>query len=167
METRRWQSVNQRQVDKAVASQRFIHKSACGCGFPLHTFSKPGESVEGRLRPCDNHDRADRAQCAHICYQTQTGQDAVLAIRLSKWLWHAVDKELGDKPRLWGRVVRITYKGSTPTKFGHAQKIYLVEVDQGSITENFQRVEDHATKSSKPRKPRAVRRPVEQVTQHD
>jgi hypothetical protein len=155
-----WQAVNSQEVQKATGSTRFIHKSACGCGFPLYTFRKPGESVEGRLRTCDNHDRADRAQCAHLHYLTQTGGEAVLAIRLSKRLWKAVDSESGDKPRLWGRVVRITYKGSIPTKFGHAEKIYLVEVDQGSITEDFKGVEDHGHKSNKPRAARAIRRPA-------
>jgi len=163
METRHWQAVNQTQVEKAVSSSRFIHKSACGCGFPLYTFRKPGEAIEGRLRPCENHDRADRAQCAHIHYQTVTG-DGVLAIRLSKMLWDCVDKESESKPRLWGQLIRITYKGSAPTKYGHAKKIYLVEFDRGTVTPNFQGVENHgATKQRKAREPKAVRRPCRAV----
>lgn len=154
---RQWQAVNREQVEKAIAGQRFIHKSACGCGIALYTFRKPGESLEGRLRTCENHDRADRAECAHLHYVTDSGQEKAVAIRLSKILFDAIDKETADKPRLWGRIVRITYKGSEPTKFGHAKKIYLVEHDRAG---GLEKVALHETKKRRARKPKPIRRPA-------
>jgi len=160
MVARDWQAVNKKQVDKAALSDRFIHKGTCGCGFTIHTFRRPGEQLEGRIRPCYNHDRADRAHCAHIHYLNNVGVEVAIAIRLSKILWEAIDKETNDKPKLWGQWIRITYIGSESTQFGHARKIYLVEVDKGSITENFEAIDTHATKHLKPRKPKAIKRPA-------
>ena len=63
-----------------------------------------------------------------------------VAIRLSKMLWDAIDSDTNKKPKLWGQWVRITYVDSVPTRFGHAKKIYLVEVNKGVFTDNFEKV---------------------------
>lgn len=155
---RDWQGINTDEVIKAVTSPEFIHKSACGCKISIFTFRIPGQFLEGRLRTCPNHDRADRAKCAHLFWLNDEGKEVGVAIRLSKMLWEAIENK-GD--RLWGRWIRITYRGSIPTRFvGNAQKIYLVEYDKGTITERFETVPTKPTKNRKPRKRRPVCRPM-------
>lgn len=156
MNARKWQDVNRQEVDDAIESEQFINKSGCGCDIPIHTFRKPGEVLEGRVRPCYDRDRNDRARCGHLYYYDKNGDEAAVAIRLSAMLWHAIN----DEPKLWGQWIRITYKGSQWTRYGHAKKIYLVEVDKGTITENFTEVKPNVGRSRKPRKPRQIRRPV-------
>lgn len=156
---RDWQKVNKDEVERAVESPKFIHKSKCGCGVPIFTFTTPGEVIEGRLRTCPNHDRADRARCAHIAYFSLSGHEVTIAIRLSKMLWEAIDKPKADQPRLWGQWVRIKYEGSQFTKFGHAKKIYSVAYDKGSITPNYEGVKTNVSKQSKPRESKPIRLP--------
>lgn len=155
---RNWQAANAGDVKKQVEDPKFIHRSACGCLMPIHTFRIPGDTIEGRLRPCPNHDRADRARAVHI--YTPAGDDhgeIGVAIRVNKMIWDAIsDKE---NP-LWGRWIKITYKGSVPTNYGHARKVYLIEYDKGTITENFVPVETTHTKQRKPRPARKIRRPA-------
>lgn len=157
MKERKWQGANTAEVKKEISNPEFIQKSACGCKIAIFTFLRPGEILEGRLRPCPNHDRADRAKCAHLYWTDETGKEVGVAFRMSKMLWDAIENK---KDKLWGKWIRITYKGSIPTRFGHAKKIYLVEVDKGAVTEKFETVPVRSTKSSKPRKRRAVRRPM-------
>lgn len=143
---RDWQAINLAEVERQLAKSELLNRSACGCKMPIHTFRIPGEFLEGRLRPCHHHDRADRARAAHLHIPTKNKEISV-AIRLSKMLWVAIENN-----HLWGHYVKITYKGSAPTKFGHAKKLYLVEVDKGSITENFESVRMTDGTSKKPRK---------------
>lgn len=149
-----WQAVNLADVEKQIADPDFIHKSACGCLMPIHTFRIPGEFMEGRLRPCPNHDRADRAQAVHLYMPTSNGEIGV-AIRCSKMIWDAIN---GNVP-LWGRFIKVTYKGSVATKFGHAKKIYLIEYDKGGFTENFSPADVGTGKSKKARPKKPIRRP--------
>lgn len=152
MVKQKWQDVNSDEVKKILASPEFVNKSACGCEIPIYTFRKIGDTLEGRVRPCRNHDRADRARAAHI----HTDEKNVVAIRLSKMLWQAINKN-----ELWGRWVRIKYQGSQRTKYGHAKKIYLVEVDRGRgpalESVDMAGVE---SKSNKPRGKRKISRPM-------
>jgi len=157
---RKWQSVNADQVQEALESSDFIHQTTCGCGVPLHTFRIPGESLEGYLRPCGKWDRADRAKTAELHYYTATGQKAAVAVRLSTMLWQAITTDTPETGHLWGRWVRITYKGSQATRHGHAKKIYLIEVDKGTLTPKFEGVGTHERKQSKPRSRRPIRRPA-------
>ena len=156
MKERDWQAVNLADVEKQISDPNFLQQSACGCKMPIHTFRIVGDSLEGRLRPCPNRDRDDRAKAAHLFIPTKNGEIGV-AIRLSKMLWAAIENE---NDRLWGKWIRITYRGSVRTNYGHAKKIYLVEVDRGAITESFETVPTRPTKNSKPRKRRPVRRPM-------
>ena len=96
----KWESVNGEEVAAAMADDRFIHKGQCGCGVPIFTFRRPGEYLEGRLRPCKSWDRADRAKTAEIHYTLPDGSKTALAIRLSKWLWQVINSTEG---RLWGQ----------------------------------------------------------------
>lgn len=154
MTDRDWQAVNATETQKSVSS---LTKSSCGCDIPIFVFPKEeiGKSIEGRIRPCYKRDRNDRARCAHIHFYTKDGKDAVVAIRMSAMIWRAVANK--DNP-LWGRWIRITYKGLRPTKFGHSMKIFLVEVDKGSMTENFEPIpiSPEQCKSRKPRKRRPI-----------
>ncbi len=152
-----WQAVNLADVEKQIADPDFIHKSACGCLMPIHTFRIPGEYIEGRLRPCPNHDRSDRARAIHLYFPTKTEKEVGVAIRCSKMLWDAI---ANDKNPLWGKWIRITYKGSKKTTFGHAKKIYLVEYDKGVITEHFEPADVSGGKNKKPRAARRIRRPA-------
>lgn len=154
---KKWHGVNKAAVEEEISSPEFIQKSLCGCKISIYTFLTPGQTLEGRLRPCPNHDRADRAKCAHIFWFIEDGKEVGVAIRLSKMLWQAIDNK---KEKLWGKWIRITYKGSIPTRFGHAKKIYLVEYDKGTVNENFETILMEPSKSRKPRKRRAVRRPM-------
>jgi len=149
-----WQAVNLANVEEQKTIGGFIHKSACGCQMAIHTFVEPGDQIEGRVRPCPNHDRADRAGAFHLYIPTQKGEIGV-AIRLTSMLRQAIFDN-----HLWGQYIRITYKGSVPTKFGHAKKIYLVEVDKGCITEKFETVPVKYKKNRKPRKRRPIKRPL-------
>lgn len=158
MKERNWQGANTAEVKKEISKPEFIQKSACGCKITIYTFRIPGQTLEGRLRPCPNHDRADRAKCAHLFWFDEQGKEVGVAIRLSKMLWDAIENKT-DK--LWGKWIRITYKGSIPTRFvGNAKKIYQVDVDKGTIAEKFESVPMKSVKSRKPRKRRAVRRPM-------
>lgn len=149
---RSWQGVNTAEIDKQLASPDFINKAACGCQIPIFTFRKIGESLEGRIRPCYNHDRADRARAAHVHI---TEKNAV-AIRLSKMLWKAIEDN-----HLWGHWIRITFKGKKRTGYGHAQKLYLVEEDKGAAPEKFAPVIKTSNgKSRKPREKRKISRPM-------
>ena len=152
-----WQEINLADVQRQIEDPDFIHKSICGCEIPIHTFRVPGESLEGRLRPCPRHDRMDRAKAAHLYLPTKDGELGV-AIRLSKTLWQTIQKN-----HLWGSYLRITYKGSVRTNFGHAKKIYLIEKDTGAITENYESIGMESGKSNKPRKKRKIRRPMEKT----
>ena len=154
MKKQRWQAINSDEVEKQIDSPDSIHKSACSCKIPIFTFRIPGESLEGILRPCPGHDRADRARAAHICRIGEDGEHCV-AIRLSKMLWQTIQKN-----HLWGFYLRITYRGSVRTNFGHAKKIYLIEKDSGVFTENYESVEMESGKSNSPRKKRKIRRPM-------
>jgi len=147
-EKRDWQVVNAADVEKASSS-------GCGCDIPIFTFPREeiGKTLEGRIRPCYKRDRNDRARCAHIHFYTDSGEDAVVAIRMSAMLWQAIANK--DNP-LWGRWIRITYEGTEPTRYGHQKKIFQVEVDKGSITEDFEPVSIKYQKSRKPRKRRPV-----------
>jgi len=152
--------VNQKEVERAVGSYDFIHKSKCGCGFPIHTFRRPGEHIEGLVRPCNSHDRSDRSKCAHIHYWNQNEVQSVVAIRLTKMLWDAIDKETNEKPKLWGMYIKITYVGSQRTNFGHAKKIYLVERDTGRLTAAYSKIDTKFTANKKPRSRRKISRPI-------
>ena len=145
---RDWKAVNQQEVDQYLNSPEFIHRGQCGCGVPIHSFRIPNEQLEGRLRPCRYWDRADRAKTAEI----HLSKDHAVAIRLSGMLWRAIQDN-----KLWGRWVRITYKGSIRGKFPNALKIYLVEVDKGVITEDWETI-DSQVKDSKNRKSRNLRK---------
>lgn len=147
----KWQEVNKAQVEKALEK---ADESGCGCELPIFVFQVPGDSLTGRIRPCYSRTRNDRARCAHIHSYTSDGEKTVIAIRMSCMLWAAVHK---GTEQLWGRVVRITYKGREPTKFGHYRKIFAVEVDKGSVTEQFESVpiKPKDYKSRKPRKRRS------------
>ena len=151
----RWQQVNTPDVEAAVKEQ----SSGCGCELPIFVFRTPGKSIEGRIRPCYTRDRNDRARCAHIHSNSDGGEETVFAIRMSCMIWAAVCK--ADQ-QLWGRIVRITYQGNAPTKFGHYRKIFKVEVDKGSISEEFEQVpiKPSTYKSKKPRKRRPINRPA-------
>jgi len=149
-----WQAANLDDVQEQTSNPLFIQKSACGCQIAIHTFVDPGDSLEGRLRPCPNHDRADRAGCVHLFLPTQNGEVGV-AIRLTNMLRQAIFDN-----NLFGCYIRITYKGSVPTKWGHAKKIYLVEVDRGAVTEKFEPVDITYRQNRKPRKRRPIRRPA-------
>lgn len=153
-----FEAVNADEVSEMMDSEDFIHKGQCGCGHPLYTFHIPGESVEGRLRPCKKWDRADRARTAELHgINAATGEPVVIAIRLSKWLWGAINKGEGS---LWGEWIKITYKGSVRGRFRNALKVYLVEVDKGAITPKSERIDYHATaKGTEPRAKRPIRRP--------
>jgi len=144
-----WRQVNKVEVEKALENV----DSGCGCELPIFVFRKPGESLEGRIRPCYSRTRNDRARCAHIHTYTSNGEEIVFAIRMSCMIWAAVDK---GAEKLWGRIVRITFKGKEQTRFGHDRKIFAVEVDKGSITESFEPVpiQSKDYKSRKPRKRR-------------
>ena len=154
MTEQNWQATNLADVEKQIADPQFIHKSACGCTMPIHTFTVPGDSLEGRLRPCPNRDRADRAGAAHLYIPTKDGEIGV-AFRLSNMLRQVIFDN-----HLWGSYIRITYKGSVPTRFGHAKKIYLVEVDKGIAAEQFEPVQVQYRKNREPRKRRQVSRPM-------
>ncbi|HUW19354.1 MAG TPA: hypothetical protein VMW16_08635 [Sedimentisphaerales bacterium] len=153
---RKWHAVNAEAVQKQLESDEFIHKGTCGEGLPIHTFRIVGEQLEGRLRPCKAFDRADRARTAEIWYHNGTGKEQGVAIRLSKMLWQVISEH-----HLFGRWIRITYKGSVRGKFPNSMKVYLVEADTGTITEQFERVETNGDrKNRKPRKPKQIRRPA-------
>lgn len=151
MKKRKWQVVNKAELEKALPI-----KSGCGCDIPIYTFLIIGQTLEGRIRPCYKRDRNDRARCAHVHgYFTNDDKETVVAIRMSAMLWAAIANK--DKP-LWGRWIRITYKGVKPMAFRRAMKIYIVEVDKGAITEDFETVpvNPEDCKSRKPRKRRPV-----------
>ena len=150
---RSFKPVNLQFVQKALANDNFIHKAVCGCGHTIYTFHIPGEQLEGRLRPCRDYDRADRARTAELWYLNAQGKEQPVAIRLTKWLWKTVLKS-----HLFGAYVRITYKGAIRGKLRYSEKIFLVEVDKGAITEKFEPVVAEARKSHKPRKG-TIRRP--------
>lgn len=150
---RSFQAINAAFVKKAIAQDNFIHKENCGCGHVIHTFHIPGEQLEGRLRPCKDYDRADRARTAELWYLNAQGKEQPVAIRLTKWLWKTV-----INAHLFGAYVRITYKGSIRGKLRYSEKIFLVEIDNGAITEKFESVEAEVRKSHKPRKGK-IRRP--------
>ena len=152
MKERKWQGVNTAEVEKSITNQV---KSGCGCDIPVFTFRIEGQTLEGRIRPCYKRDRNDRARCAHVHSYSESGEDVVVAIRMSAMLWAAIAPK--DNP-LWGRWIRITYKGLRPMKFGRAMKIFLVEVDKGTVTENFESIPIN-TEDCKSRKPRK-RRPI-------
>lgn len=156
MKDRNWQGVNTAKVEELTSSSV---KSGCGCDIPIFAFMIEGQTLEGRVRPCYKRDRNDRARCAHIHFHTDNGDETVVAIRMSAMLWAAIANK--DNP-LWGRWIRITYKGKSPMGYGQSMKIFLVEVDKGSITENFEPVliNPEDCKSRKPRKNRVVRRPM-------
>jgi len=149
---RDWQQVNKTELKKALPD---LIKSGCGCNIPILTFRIKGQSVEGRIRPCYKRDTNDRVRCAHVHGYSEDGKDTAVAIRMSAMLWAAIANK--DNP-LWGRWIRIIYKGSVPTRYGHRKKIYSVEVDKGTITENFEPVpvNPEDCKSRKPRKRRPV-----------
>lgn len=154
MKERKWHQVNTAAFEKSMSDHI---KSGCGCDIPIFTFQKEkiGQALEGRIRPCYKRDRNDRARCAHIHSYSENGEDTVVAIRMSAMLWAAIANK--DNP-LWGRWIRITYKGLRPMKFGRAMKIFSVEVDKGPITENFESIpiNPEDCKSRKPRKRRPV-----------
>lgn len=155
MAERQYEAVNVDEVEKLTSSERFIHKEKCGEGHPIHTFRIVGEKLEGRLRPCESFDRADRARTAEIHYYDAQGREAIVAIRLNKRLLRTVQDN-----RLWEEWVRITYMGSHKGKALYAEKVYQVEVDKGAITPQFQGVENEHSTDRKPRSPRKIRRPV-------
>jgi hypothetical protein len=157
----KFEAVNEQFVSKMMAQDEFIHKQNCGCGHPIHTFHVPGEQLEGRLRPCKDYDRADRAKTAEIYYLNSQGVEQCCAIRLTKWLWRTVLEH-----HLFGCYVRITYKGAVRGKLRYSEKIFLVEVDKGAITEKFEAVENIEPKPRKPRKYH-IRRPEPVVAQED
>ncbi len=146
---------NAAQVAEAIESDDFIHKEKCGCGLSIYTFRIPGEQLEGRLRPCRSWDRGDRAKTAELWWPVPNSKEQGVAIRLSKMLWQAVNAD-----DLFGRWVRITYKGSKREKhLQYATKIYLVEYDKHeAITESFERVQIDGKKSRKFRAKKPVRR---------
>lgn len=150
MTERKWQEVNTAEFKKAMPV-----RSGCGCDVPIFTFRTTGQTLEGRIRPCYKRNRNDRARCAHIHSYSENGEDAVVAIRMSAMLWAAIANK--DNP-LWGRWIRITYQGKKLMKFGRAMNIFLVEVDKGSVTENFESVpvKPEDCKSRKPRKRRPI-----------
>ncbi|MBA7518483.1 hypothetical protein ES705_10553 [subsurface metagenome] len=151
---RDWQGVNTSDVEKAISIST---ESGCGCDIPIFTFKKEniGQTLEGRIRPCYKRNRNDRARCAHIHSYSESGEDVAVAIRMSAMLWAAIANK--ERP-LWGQWVRITYKGLKPMKFGRAMKIFLVEVDKGAITPDFEEIgiSPEDCKSAKPRKRRPV-----------
>jgi len=146
--SRNWQIINADEVKKSN-----LIKSGCGCDLPVFTFQREGQTLEGRIRPCYKRAANDRARCAHIHFYTDSGEDVVVAIRMSVMLWAAVEK---GPEKLWGRWIRITYKGKEPTRYGHFKKIFEVEVDKGSIAKAFETVNIVNHKSKKPRKRRPV-----------
>lgn len=146
MKERKWQVVNAAEVERAL-------KSGCGCDIPIFSFQKVNQTLEGRIRPCYKREKNDRARCAHIHFYTDSGEDVAVAIRMSSMLWQIIANK--DNP-LWGRWIRITYKGREPTPYGHFKNIFVVEVDKGSITEDFEPVHVEYQKSRKPRKRRPV-----------
>lgn len=150
---RDWQQVN--EADLTKAQENGVVKSGCGCDIPIYTFRTIGQALEGRIRPCYKRDRNDRARCAHIHSYNEAGEDTAVAIRMSAMLWAAVRNK--NDP-LWGRWIRITYKGKKPTGYGHHMKLYFVEVDKGTISENFEPVpvNPEECKARKPRKRRPV-----------
>lgn len=150
----KWKAVNLADVQQQITAGGFIHKSACGCQIAIHTFVEPGDQLEGRVRPCPNHDRADRAGAFHLYMPTQKGEVGV-AIRLTGMLRQAIFDN-----HLWGQYIRITYKGSVPTRFGHAKKIYLVEVQKGCIFDDFETVTVKNKKNRKPRQSKPTKRPL-------
>ena len=149
---------NADQVAEKIESDEFIHKEKCGCGLPIHTFRIPGEQLEGRLRPCRTWNRADRAKTAELWWPAPDGKEQGVAFRLTKMLWQAVLKD-----SLFGRWVRITYKGSIREKhLQYATKVYLVEYDKNeAITESFERVQTNGDKKSrKHRQKKPIHRPA-------
>ena len=145
---RDWQAINSDDVKKSII------KSGCGCDIPLFTFLVPGQSLEGRVRPCYKRDKNDRARCAHVHSYSESGEEVVIAIRMSAMLW----KVIANKERpLWGQWVRITYKGKKPMKHGHAMKIFLIEVDKGAIAPGFEEIgispEDCKSRKTRERSP--------------
>ena len=149
---RQWQQVNKTQLDEMMFGST---QSGCGCDIQIFTFRTVGQILEGRIRPCYKRDRNDRARCAHVHGYTDDGEETVVAIRMSAMLWAAIANK--DNP-LWGRWIRITYKGKKYMGYRRAMKIYQVEVDKGAITENFEPVpvNPEDCKSRKPRKRRPV-----------
>lgn len=148
-----WQDVNKTELEKAKEAGLF--QSGCGCDIPIFTFRTVGQTLEGRIRPCYKRDRNDRARCGHVHSYNAAGEDTAVAIRLSAMLWTAISNK--DNP-LWGRWIRITYEGKKPMAFGRALKLYKVEVDKGTIIENFEPVpvNPEDCKNHKPRKRRPV-----------
>lgn len=144
-EQRNWKELNLADIEKQLRDPDLV-KSACGCKMPIHTFRVPGDYLEGRLRPCPNRDRDDRGKAAHLYFMNEQGQEIGVAIRLSKMLWKTINKY-----HLWGCYIRVTFKGSVKTGFGHAKKLYLVEKDTGTLTENFEIVPAVNKRSKKPR----------------
>ncbi|MFZ2146962.1 MAG: hypothetical protein WAV28_07060 [Sedimentisphaerales bacterium] len=159
MTERKWQVLNEDEVKKHLSSDNFLSNETCGCPFPIHTFRIIGDSVQGRLRPCNKRDRNDRARCAHIAFYSANGEEVTIAIRLTGILWKPINEH-----HLWGRWIRITYIGNERMRFGHCNimKIYRIEVDKGAITENFETIptDIEDSKGHKPRKPRPIRRPM-------
>ncbi len=150
---RKWQDVNAAQLEKE--GKTGLLRSGCGCDIPIFTFRTIGQTLEGRIRPCYKRDRNDRARCAHVHGYSEDGKDTTVAIRMSAMLWAAIAR---TDPALWGRWIRITYKGVKPMAFRRAMKLYLVEFDKGTLAEDFEpvpvRPED--CKSPKPRKGRPI-----------
>ncbi len=149
---KKWHEVNKAEVEKALPERV---NSGCGCDIPIFSFREEGQTLEGRIRPCYKRDRNDRARCGHIHSYTESGEDTVVAIRMSAMLWAAIAK---NEPHLWGQWIRITYKGLKRMNFGHGMKIFLVEVNKGVIAEDFESVpiNPEDCKSRKPRKRRAI-----------
>lgn len=154
-----WQSINETDVEAAIKNPQYIHKSKCGCNYPIFTFRHIDEHIEGLIVPCPSHDRADRARCAHIISYTDSETQKITAIRMSKMIWQAIDGETNTKPKYWRRYVRITYIGNIATRFGHAQKIYRVEVNNGTLRDAYEQVETKTKKDSRPRERRPMARP--------
>lgn len=155
-ESRNWQEVNAEQIQQELEKDEFIHKTTCGCSHPLFTFRFPGESIEGYLEDCTHQERFDRSRAAHLEFiRDATGQWRKISFRLNKALARTIDKN-----HLWGRYIKITYKGSVRRKHLHfAEKIYLVEVDKGCITPKYERIENEQPKQTSSRKPKPIKRP--------
>jgi hypothetical protein len=90
-------------------------------------------------------------------YHNAQGKEQGIAIRLTKHLAGTITKN-----HLFGRYIRITYKGSVKTGLQYSTKIFLVEVDKGAITEDYDVAPDSTKKHHKYRT-KKIHRP-EQVT---
>lgn len=152
----KWKSVNGDEIANLIDSDQFIHKGCCGCGVPIHTFRIPGETIEGRIRPCKQWDRADRSKTAEIEWiDEETAQRMKTAIRLNRRLWKAI-----QGADLWGRIVRITYKGSVRQPgLRYAEKLYEVSVNTHESREEWKDVSDAGTDRKTKYRKSELRRP--------